>query len=352
MHAAVAASPPRPRVIRAPARRGLLRPAVLAVLLALGLPWAAAADDEPLYRYETGPALATSAEDGLAALLPDGTEVHSAQVKSPAQRQVLARLRLAQSGPDKVLLDWQAQVDDPFLTLMPPLAETVALAPVIRRHVPDDAVLLAWWDVSRPLHLLSDVQVAFGQPLGLPLFVPQRWQEQADEVRAIEQAFWQPPGPDPDAGEAAFGRFVDALLAPEQEGVAALRALGQGQPVVLVLHVRDLILLGQMRPQQLGVAFRDFGAPSEVHGMIQRVRAWLKENDYPAYGLLQGSGDVVRAVALTDEASSQTLAARLLPLIGNDQGDVAETRLVYRSGGYIVFEIDPQVAASHDSIQQ
>lgn len=350
MHAAFVVD--RHRAARALAWTGPLRHALLAAVLALGGSMAAVAADEPLYGYEMGPALPADALDELAPLLPEGAEVHSAQVKSATRSQVLARVKLAQSGADRVLLDWQAQVDDPFLTLLPPLAETAALAPVIRRHVPDDAVLLAWWDVSRQLRLLAEVRVAFEQPLGLPLFVPRRWQDEADAVRAIEQAFWQPAGQAQETEQATFERFVDALLAPEQEGVAALRALGEGQPVVLVLHVRDLILLGQMQPQKLGVAFRDFGTPTEVHGMIQRVRAWLRENDYPAYGLLHSSSDVVRAVALTDAASSQTLAARLLPLIGNDQSDVASTRLVYRSGGYIVFEIAPQVTASHDSTHE
>lgn len=323
----------------------------LAALLALTLVFSVrAADDEaPLYRYDLGSEL-TAAELGeLAALLPAGTVVQSARVLAPGQSRPLADLRLARTPQGPVLLDWHAQVDDPFLTLLPALVETTVLAPVLARHVPEDAVVLAWWDVSRQIRLLTGAEVVFSESLGEPLFVPVRWHEQADEVREIEQAFWQvPDAGDREAGLERFRRFATALLAPEEDGIAALRALGQGKPVVLVLHLRDLILLGQMAPQDLGVAFSDFGTLSEVHGMVQRVRAWMRENDHAAYGLMQSGTDPVRAIAVTDEASSRTLVARLLPLVGNDQGDVEGARLVYRTGGYVVFEIAAEAAADNN----
>lgn len=310
------------------------------LVLALATTARAAGDAAAPYGYEPGTELGATELGALAPLLPADTVVRSARVRSPGQSRVLTDLKLAETAHGPVLLDWQAQVDDPFLTLLPPLVETTVLAPVLKRHVSADSVVLAWWDVSRQIRLLTGASVAFEQPLGEPLFIPADWRAQADAVAEVERTFWQ--APDAAALQAARGAFqdyVDALLAPEQEGVAALRALGEGKPVVLVLHLRDLILLGQMAPQQLGVAFRDFGSLSEVHGMIQRVRAWMRENGYAAYGLQQGGAGPVRAVALTDEASSQTLVARLLPLIGNDQSDVAGARLVYRTGGYIVFEI-------------
>ena len=121
-----------------------------------------------------------------------------------------------------------------------------------------------------------------------------------------------------------------------------LRSLaGEGKPIVLVLHLRDIILLGQMFPDRLGVAFQDFGASGDVHGMVRGVRAWLEQNGYVAYSVLQGRDMPVRAVALTDEASGRTLAARLLPFMGNEQSDVAGATLVYQVGGFSVFEIAP-----------
>ena len=53
---------------------------------------------------------------------------------------------------------------------------------------------------------------------------------------------------------------------------------------------------------------------------------------------------------LTDAASAQTLAARLLPFVGNDQSDVPGATLVYKLGGFVVYEIagDAAVAQSDE----
>ena len=139
-----------------------------------------------------------------------------------------------------------------------------------------------------------------------------------------------------------FQRFANALLSDEASGMAELQAIAGGKPAVLVLHVRDAILLGQMDSRRLGVAFTDLGALSDVHGMVRRVHDWLDHNQYPAYAMLQDKDSPVRAVALTDAASGKTLAARLLPFMGNDQQDVAGATLVYRVGGFVVYELAPQ----------
>src|SRR5699024_5307227 len=167
--------------------------------------------------------------------------------------------------------------------------------------------------------------------LGLPLFVPAVWQDDETAIKTIESDFWKP-----DAGQKhreRFQRFVDALLDNEQAGVAQLQQLAGDQPAAFVLHVRDIILLGQMAPDRIGVAFRDFPNTGDVHTMVRSVRGWMKAHDYYAYAGIKGSQHTVRAVALTDAASGKTLAARLLPFIGNDRGTVAGTVLVYSTGG-------------------
>ena len=73
--------------------------------------------------------------------------------------------------------------------------------------------------------------------------------------------------------------------------------------------------------------------------MVRRVHDWLDHNQYPAYATLRAGEKSVRAVALTDAPSAATLAARLLPFVGNDQHDVSGATLVYRVGGFVVYEI-------------
>lgn len=333
-----------PQAARRPWHRGLSLAAVLGGLVLLGMAggllarhWSA----PPVYRYVMGEPVAAADLGALAAVQPALTVRH-ATVVSDDSALPLAELQVAESTAGPVLLDWRARVDDPFLTLTVPPADVTALAEVLQRHVPPERTVLAWWDSSRQFGLLAKVNAAFDQHLGTPLFVPARWRASRASVEAIEQAFWRGgEGGTLASEQERFQQFADALLAPEQEGMRRLQALAGGQTAVLVLHLRDIILLGQMAPERLGVAFQDFGATGDVHGMVRGVHAWLEKNGYSAYGVLQGRDMPVRAVALTDEASGRTLAARLLPFMGNEQSDVAGATLVYQVGGFSVFEIAP-----------
>jgi hydroxylamine oxidation protein HaoB len=291
------------------------------------------------YHYELGAVVPAGELDAWASLAERQVVVRRASIIA-ADQQPLAELELAEVSSGPVLLKWKSRVDDPFLTVGTSAQDVSALAQVLQRHMPKDGLVLGWWDTSRQLQLLGGTPVRFGKHLGLPLFVPQRWRSQSADVESIERAFWKAGN----AGEerVQFQRFANALLSDEASGMAELQAIAGGKPAVLVLHVRDAILLGQMDSRRLGVAFTDLGALSDVHGMVRRVHDWLDHNRYPAYAMLQDKDSPVRAVALTDAASGKTLAARLLPFMGNDQQDVAGATLVYRVGGFVVYELAPQ----------
>ncbi|HRO58358.1 MAG TPA: hydroxylamine oxidation protein HaoB [Burkholderiaceae bacterium] len=326
---------------------GLLLLAVAALLAWRGglLPVA----EVPTHRYVLGHPVAADALGPLAPLADRQGSVRRGVVVAGgggggggADARKLAEFSFAESDDGPVLVDWRARVDDPFLKLMPAPDEVAAVSEALARHVRAGATVLAWWDLSRQFRLLSGVDVAFGEQLGTPLFVPQQWGAQREAVETIERAFWQLD--DAPEQRQRFDRFVHALLADEESGIAELRALADGKRTVLVLHVRDAILLGQLQPEKLGVAFRDLGDMSDVHGMVRRVHAWLDEHEYRAYTVTHAKGQPVRAVALTDEAAGETLAARLLPMIGNRQEDVAGATLVYRVGGFVVYEIGAQAS--------
>lgn len=334
-----------------PWRRRLSLAAVLGGLALLGMAggllarhWTA----PPVYRYVLGEPV-PAAELGPLAPFEQRLAVRRASVVSDERATPLAELEVADSASGPVLVGWQSRVDDPFLTLGIAPRDVSALAAVLARHVPADRVVLSWWDSARQFQLLAGSKVAFDQHLGTPLFVPARWQASRARIESIEQAFWRGSAEADDALTAQrerFRQFADALLAPEQEGVRALQALAGGKTAVLVLHLRDIILLGQMAPERIGVAFQDFGASGDVHGMVRGVHAWLEQHKYHAYSVLQGPGQPIRAIALTDERSGRTLAARLLPFMGNEQSDVAGTTLVYQVGGFSVFEIAPAEATA------
>src|SRR3546814_18289982 len=78
----------------------------------------------------------------------------------------------------------------------------------------------------------------------------------------------------------------------------------------------------------------------DVHGMVKSVHGWLTRHDYYAYTVMRSADRPLRVVALTDAPSGMTLAARLLPFIGNSQSRVEGATLVYQKGGFSVYEID------------
>ncbi|HPP82554.1 MAG TPA: hydroxylamine oxidation protein HaoB [Rubrivivax sp.] len=266
-------------------------------------------------------------------------EPRTVQVIAAAGERLLAEADVVAAPDGPLLLDWRARVDDPMLYLPAPREETQALAAVLARHRAPDTPVLAWWDTSRRLRHWGAGAMRFDRHLGEPLFVPRDWSAQKARVLEVERAYWGAAA-DP-AQRAAFDTFARALVAPEAEGVALLRTLVPAGKAVVVVHLRDALLLGQMFPKAIGVAFQDFADTGDVHRSVRGVRGWLKEGEHSAYGLVKLPGNVVRVVALRDEASANTLIARLLPFVGNRQDDVRGLTLVYRSGAFAVYELSP-----------
>ena len=295
------------------------------------------------YRYVIGAPLAAVDLGPLASLAERRIAVRSASVVA-TDGSTLVDLEVADAPSGPVLVKWKARVDGPFLKSPPSPQDIANLAPVLERHVPPGTALLAWWDSSRELRMLADVKVAFGEHLGIPLFVPTEWRGARARIGSVEAAFWNTHSDS--AERTRFRQFVDALLADETQGVAALLKLADTQPAVLALNVRDVVLLAQLAPQRIGIALHDFPASGDVHGMVRSAHAWLDEHGYTAYTIVPLDDRRVRVLALTDKKSGTTLAVRLLPFVGNNQDAVAGTTLVYQTGGFWVYELGADKGAA------
>lgn len=317
-----------------PVAARLATPPLRALLAALGLvllavaafvAWQHASVPAP-YRYQ-------------AAQAHGHEPVRWVQVVAADGDQVIAEAEVATDASGPLLLDWHAKVDEPLLHLVVPADETRVLAAVVARHRGPATPVLGWWDTSRQLAHWGGGEMYFDRHLGVPLFVPKAWAGRREKISQVEQAFWG--GAAAPQQRAAFETFARALVSPEDEGVKLLRSLVPGRKALLVLHLRDVIALGEMFPAKLGVSFQDFADPGDVHRSVRGVQGWLREGSHAAYSVTKLPGNLLRAVALRDEASADTLIARLLPFIGNRQDDVRGLTLVYRTGGYSVFELAP-----------
>ncbi|MBI4988754.1 MAG: hydroxylamine oxidation protein HaoB [Rhodocyclales bacterium] len=239
-----------------------------------------------------------------------------------------------------VMLGWENRSDEPALFVDTRTSELAALAKAIGKHTPKEAVVLAWWDTSRQMRLLSGRETVFDTHLGEPFIAPAAWQTRSGPIGNYEREFW---GAAANAEEQRkLQRFADALSGGVETGVAALRELVGGGEAYVAVHVSDLFKLGLMRPDRLGVAYKDFPVKGDLHGPIGFVKQWMHGNKYAAYALHELADDQVRVFFLTDAKSSDTLLAKMLPLTTSRPAELQALQLVYQHGGYWVYKIPPR----------
>ncbi len=260
--------------------------------------------------------------------------------------QPVAVAHLASRGNTKpVMLAWENRTGEPMVFVDGKLSELTALASAIAKHVPKGAPILAWWDTSRQIQLLTGYETIFTSQHGEPLITPQLWQPRIEAIRKYEREFWGTPA---SADESrTFQRFVDALTMDVQEGSAMLRQLTDGREGYVAVHLSDLYKLGLMRPDRIGVAYKDFPLRGgDVHGLSGMVKRWLNDNNYTSYSVHGVTENYVRAYFLTDSKSGNTLLAQMLPMTTSQPLDLKAVQLVYQQGGYWVYKIPPSEPSS------
>lgn len=238
-----------------------------------------------------------------------------------------------------VLIYWKNSTNEVLYNLDRKPSELSALATVIGRHAPKDALILSWWDTARQIKLLTGHDTLFTSHLNEPLMIPVPWLEQSEAIQAYENQFWKSKAERQE--QEQFKRFSEALAAPAQEGIKQLRELiGTDREAYLIVHVTDLYKLGLMHPDKIGVAYQNFPMTGNMHGMINHMKVQLKENDFDTYTLQSISDEEIRVFFLSDAESSQTLLARLLPFVDKKAPTEQETaQLIYQQGGYWVYKL-------------
>jgi len=261
------------------------------------------------------------------------------EVRVEGVDQPVAVAHLASRGNAKpVMLLWENRTGEPMVFVDGKLSELTALASAIAKHVPKDAPILAWWDTSRQIQLLTGYETIFKSQLGEPLITPPLWKPKVEAIKSYEREFWGAPASADESRK--FQRFADALTADVQEGSAMLRELTGGREGYVAVHLSDLYKLGLMRPDRLGVAYKDFPLRGgDVHGLSGMVKRWLTDNKYTSYSVHGISENYVRAYFLTDAKSGNTLLAQMLPLTTSQPLDLKAVLLVYQQGGYWVYKI-------------
>jgi hydroxylamine oxidation protein HaoB len=260
------------------------------------------------------------------------------EIRVEGVKQPVAVAHVAGRGDTApVMIGWENRTDEPaiFVDNKPP--ELAALAKAISKHAPKDALVLAWWDTSRQLRLLSGSETVFTSHLGEPFITPLAWLARSGPIKKYEREFWR--GAASTGEQQKLQQFADALSGDVEAGTAALRKLASGREAYVVLHVSDLYKLGLMRPDRLGVGYKDFPIKGDMHGPISFVKRWMRDHNYTAYALHELADDRARAYFLSDTKSGNTLLAQMLPLTSSRPTELRAVQLVYQNGGYWVYKI-------------
>lgn len=262
-------------------------------------------------------------------------KVQADGVAKPIAEFIVAR----QKDEAPVLIYWKNSTNEILYNFDRKPSELSTLAAAIAKHAPKDALILSWWDTSRQIKLLTGNDTLFTSHLNEPLMIPVPWLEQSEAIQAYEKQFWGSKASQKEREQ--FKRFSEALTAPAEEGVKQLRELvGSDRETYVIVHVTDLYKAGLMYPDRIGVAFQNFPMTGNMHGMINQMKVQLKENDFDTYTLQSVADEEIRVFFLSDEKSSQTLLARMLPFVDKKaptELDVAQ--LIYQQGGYWVYRL-------------
>jgi len=253
--------------------------------------------------------------------------------------QPMAVAYLARRGnAPPVMLNWENRSGEPVVFVDGKLSELTMLASAIAKHVPKNAAILAWWDTSRQISLLTGYETVFTSHLSQPLIMPSLWRTRSEAIEKYEREFWRAPA---NAEESQkFQRFADALAADPKEGATMLRELTKGREAYVAVHLSDLYKLGLMRPERLSVGYKDFPLQGgDVHGLSGMVKRWQVDNNYITYSVHGLSENLVRAYFLADAKSGNTLLAQMLPFTTTQPLELQAVQLVYQQGGYWVYKI-------------
>ncbi|ODS98521.1 MAG: hydroxylamine oxidation protein HaoB [Lautropia sp. SCN 69-89] len=266
------------------------------------------------------------------------------EIRASGLDQPLAVGQVARRGQGApVMLDWDNRSGEPLVFTDTRLGELKTLAQAVSKHAPKDALLLAWWDTARQLHLLTGLDVAYDTHLREPLIAPAPWRTHDRSIARYEREFWGAPPSRDDMQR--FGQFAEALASEAGRGAAMLRAMAGEREAYVVVHVSDLYKLGVQFPDRFGVAYKDLTLRGDVHGQIAFVKRWVVEHDYAGYTVHELSPQQARAYAVGNARTAATLLARMLPLSTSQPAQLQVLELVYQHGGYWVYRLPARLPA-------
>lgn len=320
-------------------RTQFARLAVGGALLVVGfamLGWTLYATLNPVAQYEVRetPATADDARE-IANLGVKADALQRFEVKAEGEGRAVAEGLVAR-GPDGRLtpLVWRNNVTDPVFFTDTAAADIGKVLAAIREHAPQDAVVFAWWDLSRAIRLVAGRDAPLDDARATGLQIPAAWKN----TSAQETARWG-GGVDADMTKR-FAQFVDALLMDEAKGADSLKALASGKAAIVAVHISDLWKVAAARPGAISVAYKDFPSASVNHGLIKSAQQWLKDEKIDGPFAVEPTGGATRLHYLPRKSDGAALIARLMPFSTSLPEPPTRLSLVWQHKGWWVWRLN------------
>ncbi|MFY9626769.1 MAG: hydroxylamine oxidation protein HaoB [Methylocystis sp.] len=282
-----------------------------------------------------GPATAASLTDFSGV---DPGELKKLEIRTPDLKNPIATgvVWLAEGGRPTPL-SWRNAVTEPVFFAEIDPADSARVLSAIREHVPADAVILSWWDMSRRIRAIAGRQAPLDDPLARGLLTPAAWSAGAEAITEKRRAFWG-AGVPADQSEG-FGKFIDALLMDEAQGATALAELADGKEAFVAVHLADIWKAAAARPDLFAVAYKDFAGGGDAHGVMKAAREWMQENRIEGGFAVEPMGAAMRVHYLPQSADGQRLLALLLPFSTSNPLALQRFELVFQHRGYWIYRL-------------
>lgn len=271
----------------------------------------------------------------------DEAKLERLDVNAPGVKNPIATALITHDHDGGLVpLSWSNAVMEPVFFPDLNAAETSKVLAAIKDHVPREAIILSWWDLSRRIRSIAQRQAPLDDPLARGLLIPSAWSSRGNRVIENQTALWGAGVPPGDG--AVFAKFVAALLSHEQDGADALAEIAGGKPAYLVLHLSDIWKAAAARPDLISIAYRDFPGAGGLHGVSKAVHQWIQEQKIEGGYTVEPIGDAVRLHYLPRKSDSEHLLAQLLPFSTSNPLRLDRLRLVYQYKGYWIYELRGQ----------
>lgn len=298
------------------------------------LGWAGYSSLRPVSHYALSLAAAPAdAVKEIASLGLPAETLRRVEITSPEERRPIAEGLVAQDGARLAPIVWRNQVTEPILFADVAASDAIKVLAAIREHVPEGAVVLAWWDLSRAIRAVTKKDAPLDDPQARGLLIPQTWTEAGEAERQRWGA-----GAAPDAAES-FGQFIDALLSDETQGAAALAKLAKGRPAYVAVNISDVWKAAMAWPERVAIAYKDFPSAGVSHGVIKSATQWMREQKVDGGFAVEPIGGATRLHYFQRKADSEMLLAKLLPFSTSNPMQLEKLGLVYQHKGWWVYEL-------------